>query len=79
MRPSSAARQNNGARENRGERGGGFAMTLQETVQSIKKPDEKAMEQCKKRWNSIAKPFEQSGKDGGFSGENCRDDRKQPD
>ena len=37
-------------------------MTLQETVQSIKKPDEKAMEQCKKRWNSIAKPLNSLGK-----------------
>ena len=37
-------------------------MTLEEAVRQIEKPDEKAMEQCRRRWDSIAKPLHSLGK-----------------
>lgn len=37
-------------------------MTLEEAVKKIQKPDQEAMEQCQKRWNSIAKPLHSLGK-----------------
>ncbi|MCI7812320.1 MAG: nicotinate-nucleotide--dimethylbenzimidazole phosphoribosyltransferase [Lachnospiraceae bacterium] len=37
-------------------------MTLEEAVRQIEKPDEKAMEQCRQRWDSIAKPLHSLGK-----------------
>lgn len=37
-------------------------MTLEEAVKKIQAPDERAMEQCRKRWDSIAKPLHSLGK-----------------
>lgn len=37
-------------------------MTLEETIQKIKEPDEKAMAACRMRWDSIAKPLHSLGK-----------------
>ena len=31
-------------------------MTLEEAKKAIKEPDQQAMELCKRRWDSIAKP-----------------------
>lgn len=37
-------------------------MTLEEAKQSIRKPDESAMEFCRRRWDSIAKPLHSLGR-----------------
>lgn len=37
-------------------------MTLEEALKQIKEPDRTAMEACKKRWDSIAKPLHSLGK-----------------
>lgn len=37
-------------------------MTLEEAICKIEKPDETAMEQCRHRWDSIAKPLHSLGK-----------------
>lgn len=37
-------------------------MKLEEALEKIKKPDEQAMEECRKRWDSIAKPLHSLGK-----------------
>lgn len=37
-------------------------MTLEEALKRIQPPDREAMEQCKKRWDSIAKPLHSLGK-----------------
>lgn len=37
-------------------------MTLEEAKRAIKKPDQKAMELCQRRWDSIAKPLHSLGK-----------------
>lgn len=37
-------------------------MTLEEAKKAIKEPDQQAMELCKRRWDSIAKPLHSLGK-----------------
>ncbi|MDY3917641.1 MAG: nicotinate-nucleotide--dimethylbenzimidazole phosphoribosyltransferase [Candidatus Limivivens sp.] len=37
-------------------------MTLEEALKAVRKPDEEAMAQCQKRWDSIAKPLHSLGK-----------------
>lgn len=37
-------------------------MTLEEALEKIQAPDQKAMEQCRRRWDSIAKPLHSLGK-----------------
>ena len=37
-------------------------MTLEEAKRAIKEPDQKAMELCQRRWDSIAKPLHSLGK-----------------
>ena len=37
-------------------------MTLEEAIKNIKELDERAMKECQKRWDSIAKPLHSLGK-----------------